>query len=100
MRMARIEAAEGATVSEELAKKEAAGPLSVDWLMTAAALQLRGGQVEEARQLILQAREGQAPGLFASCVNDFYFHDAARKYPELSEALHLELDLQVPFPYQ
>ena len=100
IRMARIEGAEGATVSEELAKNEASGPLSVDWLMTAAALQLRGGQVEEARKLILQAREGQAPGLFASCVNDFYFHDAARKYPELAEALRLELDLQVPFPYQ
>ena len=41
-----------------------------------------------------------APGLFASCVNDFYFHDAAKKYPELAEALRLELDLQVPFPYQ
>ncbi len=100
MRMARIEGAEGSAVSEELAKTEAAGPLSVDWLMTSAALQLRGGHVDEARQLILQAREGPAPGLFASCVNDFYFHDAARKYPELSEALHLELDLQVPFPYQ
>ncbi len=100
IRMARIEAAEGSVVSEELAKKEAAGPLSVDWLMTSAALQLRAGHVEEARQLILRAREGQAPGLFASCVNDFYFHDAAKKYPELAEALHLELDLQVPFPYQ
>lgn len=100
IRMARIEAAEGSVVSEELAKKEAAGPLSVDWLMTSAALQLRGGHVDEARLLILRAREGQAPGLFASCVNDFYFHDAAKKYPELSEALHLELDLQVPFPYQ
>ncbi len=100
IRMARIEAAEGSAVSEELAKMEAAGPLSVDWLMTSAALQLRAGHVEEARQLIMQAREGTAPGLFASCVNDFYFHDAAKKYPELSEALRLELDLQVPFPYQ
>lgn len=100
IRMGRIEAAEGSAVSEELAGKEAAGPLSVDWLMTAAALQLRAGHIDQARQLILQARAGQAPGLFASCVNDFYFHDAARKYPELAEALHLELDLQVPFPGQ
>lgn len=100
IRMARIEAAEGSVVSEELTQKEAAGPLSVDWSMTSAALQIRAGHVEEARQLILQARNGQAPGLFASCVNDFYFHDAAQKYPELAEALHLELDLQNPFPYQ
>ncbi len=100
IRMGRIEAAEGSAVSEELARNEAAGPLSVDWLMTSAALQIRGGKIEEARQLILQARAGQAPGLFASCVNDFYFHDAAQKYPELAEALHLELDLQIPFPAQ
>ena len=66
--------------------------------MTAAAVQLRAGHVDAARQLILQARAGNAPGLFASCVNDFYFHNAPQKYPELADALHLELDLQVPFP--
>jgi tetratricopeptide (TPR) repeat protein len=98
IRMARIEAAEGPAVNAELSEKQAAGPLPVDWLMTAAALQLRGGHIEEARQLIMQARAGNAPGLFASCVNDFYFHEAAQKYPELAEALHLDLDLQVPFP--
>ncbi|MEO8044566.1 MAG: tetratricopeptide repeat protein [Spartobacteria bacterium] len=100
IRMGRIEAAEGSTVNADLAKKESEGRLSVDWLMTAAALQLRGGHIEEARQLILQARAGEAPGLFASCVNDFYFHDAAQKYSELADALHLDLDLQAPFPYQ
>jgi len=31
-------------------------------------------------------------------VNDFYFHEAAQKYPELVEPLHLDLDLQLPFP--
>ncbi|MGI8957674.1 MAG: tetratricopeptide repeat protein, partial [Chthoniobacterales bacterium] len=75
IRMGRIEAAEGETVAEELAKKEVAGPLSVDWLMTSAALQIRAGNIDEARQLILQARAGQSPGLFASCVNDFYFNE-------------------------
>ncbi len=98
IRMARIEAAQGAAVKTELAKLQAAGPLTVDWLMTAAALELREGRVDEARKLILEARAGKAPGLFASCVNDFYFHDAAKKYPELAEALHLAVDLQVPFP--
>ena len=98
IRMAKIEAAEASAVAAELATKEAAGPLSVDWLMTAAALQLRGGHVDSARQLILQARDAKAPGLFASCVNDFYFHEAAQKYPELVEPLHLDLDLQLPFP--
>ena len=98
IRMAKIEAAQGSEVASELAAKESVGALSVDWLMTAAALQLRGGHVDSARQLILQARAGNAPGLFASCVNDFYFHDAAQKYPELKEPLHLDLDLQLPFP--
>ncbi len=98
MRMARIEAAEGAAVATELEKKKAAGSLPVDWLMTAAALELRAGNIEQARQLVMQAREGKSPGLFASCVNDFYFHGAAEKHPELTEALHLDLDLQVPFP--
>jgi tetratricopeptide (TPR) repeat protein len=98
IRMAKIEAAEGSSVAAELATKERAGSLSVDWLMTAAALQLRGGHVDSAGQLILQARSGNAPGLFASCVNDFYFQDAAKKYPELAEPLHLDFDLQVPFP--
>ncbi|HEY3664240.1 MAG TPA: hypothetical protein VGL24_13885 [Chthoniobacterales bacterium] len=100
IRMGRIEAAEGDAVGEELARKQAAGPLSVDWLMTAAALQIRAGNIDEARQLILQARAGQSPGLFASCVNDFYFNEAAKKNPELAEPLHLDLDLQAPFPFR
>lgn len=100
IRMGRIEAAEGSAVSDELAKKQAAGPLAVDWLMTAAALQIRAGHIDDARQLILQARAGQSPGLFASCVNDFYFNEAAKKNPELAEPLHLDLDLQAPYPFQ
>ena len=98
MRMARIEAAEGATVAAELQKNEAKVVSLPDWLMTAAALQLKSGNIEQTRQLIMQAREAKSPGLFASCVNDFYFHEAAKKYPELADALHLDLDLQVPFP--
>ncbi len=98
IRMAKIEAADGDEVDVALGKRKAAGPLPVDWLMSAAALQLREGKVEGARQLITEARAGTAPGLFASCVNDLYFRDAAKKYPELAEALHLDLDLQVPFP--
>lgn len=98
LRMGEIEAAEGPSVNDELAKVQAAGPLTVDWLMTAAALQLRAGNIEETRQLIMQARAGKSPGLFASCANDLTFHGAAQKYPELADALKLDLDLQVPFP--
>lgn len=98
IRMARIEATEGDAVSAELAKKAAAGPLPVDWLMTSAALELRAGHPEAARAAIAQAREGKAPGLFVSCVNDFYFKDAVQKFPELHDVLHLDDDMQVPFP--
>ncbi len=98
MRMARIDAAESEAVNSELARRQANGPLSVDWLMTAAALKIREGHVDDARPLIEQARAGNSPGLFASCVNDLYFHDVSKKYPELADVLHLELDLQVPFP--
>lgn len=66
--------------------------------MTAAALELRAGNIEQTRQLVMQAREGKSPGLFATCVNDFYFQEAAKKSPELADALHLDLDLQIPFP--
>ncbi len=98
IRMAQIEAAEAPAVSAELEKKKTGGALSVDWLMTDAALELRDGHIDAARELIVQARAGKAPGLFASCVNDFYFQEARKKFPELTEALHLDLDLQIPFP--
>lgn len=98
IRMARIEAVDGATVADEVAKKAAEGPLPVDWLMTKAALELRAGHIGAARAAISQAREGKSPGLFASCVNDFYFKEAAGRYPELADVLHLTLDLQAPFP--
>ena len=98
IRMARLEAVDGATVADELAKKAAEGTLPVDWLMTKAALELRAGHIGAGRAAITQAREGKSPDLFASCVNDFYFKDAARKYPELADVLHLDLDVQAPFP--
>ncbi|MGI8431193.1 MAG: tetratricopeptide repeat protein [Chthoniobacterales bacterium] len=98
IRMGQIEAATGEEVSMELTKHEAAGPLAVDWLMTAAALKLRTGKVEDARQLIMQARAKTSPELFAACATDFYFREAAKQHPELAEALHLDLDLQqTPF---
>ena len=98
IRMAQIEAVEGATIADEQAKKSAAGPLSVDWLITKAALELRARHIGAARSAIAQARERKSPGLFASCVNDFYFKDAAGRYPELADVLHLDLDLQISFP--
>ncbi|HEY1769282.1 MAG TPA: tetratricopeptide repeat protein [Chthoniobacterales bacterium] len=98
VRMARIEAAESAAVSAELAKAQASGPLSVDWLLTAAALEIREGHLDAARKSVEQARNGIAPGLFDSCLNDMYFRDAAKRFPELADALRPNIEPQENFP--
>jgi len=51
IRMARLEAAEGAKVKDELAAQQSGGKLSADWLMTAAAVHIREGQLDEAGRL-------------------------------------------------
>ena len=81
IRMARIEAVEGAAVEEELAKKAAAGPLSVDWFVTRAALELRAGHIGAARVAFAQARAAKSPGLFAACVNDSILRIRRRNIP-------------------
>jgi len=89
IRLARMEAAASAEVETELAEKAAAGPLSVDWLLTAAALKLRAGKIEEVIRDVEGARAAKDPGLFSSCVSDMVFKDAARKHPELAGPIHL-----------
>lgn len=86
-RLARMEAAESSQVEDELEAKQAAGPLSTDWLMTAAALRLREGKIEAAAQFTAQAHDGKSPGLFAACANDQTFRDAAKAHPELEPTL-------------
>lgn len=98
IRMAEAEASESVKVNAELEKKRSAGPLSVDWLMTAAALRIREGHIDDAVQLLSQARSGTDPGLFAACVKDEVFRDASAKYPEVAEVCRLELNLRSTFP--
>jgi hypothetical protein len=86
IRMAELEAASAAEVSAAIEKKQSAGPLPVDWLMTAAALNIRQGNLGEALRFLTDARNGNNPGLFASCVNDLFFRDECQKQPELAEA--------------
>jgi tetratricopeptide (TPR) repeat protein len=88
---ARIATAETADVSQlenEIAKKRTAGPLSVDWLLTDAALKLRLGQIAEAAQLIQQARSADTnlPNVFASYTSDMLFTEAATRHPEIADA--------------
>ena len=84
VRLARIEAAEAAAVSDEVAEKRKAGPLSVDWLMTDAALQLHAGKIKEAVQSIAQARAGGISGLFLTCAGDTIFAKASDAHPEIA----------------
>jgi tetratricopeptide (TPR) repeat protein len=91
---ARIATAETADVSQlenDIERKRNAGPLSVDWLLTDAALKLRFGQIAEAAQLIQQARSADTnlPNVFASCTLDMLFTDAATKHPEIADACRI-----------
>lgn len=88
-RMSMIEAGDAASLSEEVEKKQTARALSVEWLMTAAALKIREGNIPDAVQLIDKARTANAVGLysqFASCANDMFFASASEKYPEIAKA--------------
>jgi tetratricopeptide (TPR) repeat protein len=89
VRMAGLEAAETPELNGEIEKKRNAGPLSVDWLLTDAALQIRQGNIAEAVQLIDKARtadENRLFSLFASCTGDMLFSEACRNHPEVAHA--------------
>jgi tetratricopeptide (TPR) repeat protein len=89
VRMARLEAAETPELNAEIEKKRNAGPLSVDWLLTDAALKIRQGNIAEALQLIDKARtadENRLFSLFASCTGDMLFSEACRNHPEVARA--------------
>jgi tetratricopeptide (TPR) repeat protein len=88
-RMAVVEAADIAPVSSELAQKQGAGPLTVDWLMTAAALEIQQGRISDAVRFIEQARDADQSrlfALFAACVSDRLFTTASQGNQELAQA--------------
>lgn len=84
IRLARIEAAEAAAVRAEVEAAREVGPLSVDWLMTDAALQLQAGDIPKAVQSISDARAQGVNGLFLTCAGDTIFQQAAGKHPEIA----------------
>jgi tetratricopeptide (TPR) repeat protein len=93
VRVTTVEAGETGQVSAELEKKRAAGPLSVDWLMTAAALQIHAGNIAEAVRLVKEARASDRSllfGHFAACAGDKIFTSACQTYPELAQACRVE----------
>ena len=92
-RMAAVEAADTGPVSSELAQKQSAGPLTVDWLMTAAALEIQQGRISDAVRFIEQAREADQSrlfALFAACVSDRLFTTASQENQELAQACRVE----------
>ena len=86
IRMALLEAADASQVKEQVEAQKTAGKLSVDWLLTKAAIELREGRADEAIALILLAHDGSEPDLFTSCVTDAYFNEASRKNTRVAEA--------------
>ncbi|MEP6808931.1 MAG: tetratricopeptide repeat protein [Chthoniobacterales bacterium] len=83
IRMARMEAGEESKLSDEVKAQAAAGKISVDWLLTSAALHIRAGEVDEAIPLIELARDENEPGVFGACVSDAFFIESARTHPRL-----------------
>jgi tetratricopeptide (TPR) repeat protein len=89
IRMARLEAGDTAGLDAEIEEKYASAPLSVDWLLTEAALKIRQGHIAEAVPLIDNARvadEKRLFSLFSSCTGDMLFSEACRNHPEVAQA--------------
>ena len=84
IRLARLEAVQAAQLSAEVEAARQAGPLSVDWLMTDAALQVQAGKIAEATRLISEARDLGVTGLFLTCAGDTLFRKAAEANPEIA----------------
>ena len=93
MRMAELEAGDLTKVRSELEQQQIRGPLSVDWIMTSAAVEIQQGHIEEAVQLVEQAHEADRShlfALFAACAGDRLFSVACQNSPELTRACSIE----------
>lgn len=88
-RMAALEAGDVDSVRTELERERTAGPLTIDWMLTEAAIAIQQGDNGQAVKLIEQAREADRPQLnarFAALVSDRFFSAASQNNPELAEA--------------
>ena len=92
MRMAELEAGDLGKVGSELEQQQARGTLAVDWMITAAALEIQEGHIEQAVSLVEKAREAdqsRLDALFAACVSDRFFSIARQNRPELTQACNV-----------
>lgn len=99
VRVTRVEMGDTDPVRQELEKRRAAGgDLSIDWLMTEAALAIREGKFGVATDLITKARANPRDLMFLACANDPFFRDVADRHPELAPLLRA--DEKTPAPFQ
>ena len=101
IRMTMVEAGDIPQINAELEKKQSEGPLSVDWLMTAAALQIHAGNIDEAVRLVKEARASDRSllfGHFAACAGDKVFSSACQSHAELAQACRVDAGAQSKTP--
>ncbi|HEX8280807.1 MAG TPA: hypothetical protein VF551_05490 [Chthoniobacterales bacterium] len=99
VRVARLEAGDAAKVRDEVEAQRTRGALSVDWLMTDAALRLHAGEIKPAAELITQARARGVTGLFLTCAGDTLFRNAAETHEPIRAALGtVAVPAQSPVP--
>lgn len=95
-RIAELEAGGAAEVEKAIAERRAAGALSPDWLLLAAALEIQRGKIERGVELIGEARAANNPLIFMHCARDMFFRRAGEKNPAVAEAVRLEFDPNQP----
>ena len=99
MRMAALEAGDPTKVSSELEQQRSCGPLPVDWIMTAAALEIQQGHIDQAIPLVEQAHDADQVrlyALFAACVSDRFFSVACQNSADLTRASSVERSKNSP----
>jgi tetratricopeptide (TPR) repeat protein len=96
IRLARIEAAEAPKIAAEVEEARKAGDLSVDWLMTDAALLIHAGKIAGAAQRISEARAKGLSGLYLTCAGDTVFRKAAETYPEIAALVAPQIPSPTP----
>lgn len=92
-RMAALEAGDLTKVRSQLEQQQIRGPVSVDWVMTSAALEIQQGHIEQAVRLIEQAHDADQShlfALFAACAGDRFFSVSCQNSPELTRACSVE----------
>ena len=93
--MARLEAGEMAKLKTEIDEQGKAGPLSLPWRLTSAAVAVREGRTADAAHQLGDARAlsqttSNGSGVFGSCVGDRVFQDVCSEHVELADICHAQ----------